>query len=226
MFSKVIHTILDTIFPMACAGCGKGTQALCPDCLKAASYRGRECFFCGQRAEKKNICQNCSAKYPIESIVWPWRYNNERTKAIIAAFKYRKRKALAPALANHLLAAIERSDLPPNIIAIPIPLHKDKERERGFNQAALLAKKLGLPVDTRNLIRIKSTPPQARTHSRLERQAQIKNAFRVTDPQKIAGKNILLIDDVATTGATLVEAARILKKSGVGSVYAAVLAHG
>jgi ComF family protein len=226
MFSKVIHTILDTLFPMACAGCGKGASALCPDCLKAISYRGRECFFCGQRAETANICQNCAAKYPIESIIWLWRYNNEKTKAIIAAFKYRKRTALAPALASHLLVAIKQKNIPPDAIVIPIPLHKDKEHERGFNQAVLLAKNLGLVIDTKNLIRIKSTPPQARTHSRRERQAQIKNAFRVQDARKITGKNILLIDDVATTGATLVEATRILKKSGAGKIYAAVLAHG
>ena len=211
---------------MACVGCGKGTQALCLDCLKAASYRGRECFFCGQRAEGANICQICNAKYPIESIVWPWRYNNEKTKAIIAAFKYRKRKALAPVLANNLRAAIEQSNIPPDTIVIPIPLHKDKERERGFNQAVLLAKSLGLPINTKVLIRIKATPPQARTHSRRERQTQIKNAFLVIDPKKIAEKNILLIDDVATTGATLVEATCVLKKSGAGLVYAAVLAHG
>lgn len=226
MFSKVIHTILDVIFPMACAGCGAHAQAICDDCLRVISYRGLECFFCGQKAENANICAYCKEKYPLESIVWLWRYNNEKTRAIIAAFKYRKRRALAPALASRMRIAIAQSNLPKNIIIVPIPLHKDKERERGFNQAALLAKNLGIPINADVLMRAKATPPQARTHSRRERQAQIKNAFRVINKDTLAEKNILLIDDVATTGATLVEAASTLKKAGAAKIYAAVLAHG
>lgn len=227
MFSKVIHTFLDILFPLSCVGCGDAGSMVCQKCSLELEYRGRECFFCGVRGQENNLCQKCKAAYPLEGIVWAWRYQNDKTKHIIGRLKYGKRRSLAPALALSISQALTRAAWPVDFIAVAIPLHTEKERERGFNQAELLARSLGIPLAPRaTLIRRKNTPSQARTHSRRERFQHMKGAFAVQKPGAVAGKNILLVDDVATTGATLCEAAKVLKKSGAAKIYAAVIAHG
>lgn len=157
--------------------------------------------------------------------MWPWRYNHEKTHKIIGDYKYKGLRGAAPALAMHLRQTI--AQLPPDDwYALPIPIHRSKERERGYNQSYLLARELGLPLVDRALIRTVATPPQARSDSRKARFESIRGAFEVRRPQDIEGKAILLIDDVATTGATLSEAARLLKRAGARRIAAAVLAHG
>ncbi len=104
----------------------------------------------------------------------------------------------------------------------PVPLHFNKMKERGFDQAFLIArqvaKTLKLPLEGGMLRRVKATEPQA-TMTRTERARNIKGAFEVNRPELVSGKNILLIDDVFTTGATVNEAAKTLKKNGAGKVY-------
>lgn len=104
----------------------------------------------------------------------------------------------------------------------PVPLHFNKMKERGFDQAFLIARQvartLRLPLEGGLLRRVKATDPQA-TMTRAERARNIKGAFEVNRPELIAGKNILLVDDVFTTGATVNEAAKTLKKNGAGKVY-------
>ncbi len=223
---KVIHIILDALFPPKCAGCGVGKVRICKACAKESEYRGSECFFCGTKAGATHICLLCTKNNTLEGIFWPWRYNTKRARAIIAAYKYRKKRALARALAGELSGVLLAASLPDDLIAIPVPLHPGKLLERGFNQAGLLAECLGMPVVQDAVIRTKETPPQARAATRGEREAQVKGAFAVAREDLIREKNILIIDDVATTGATIREVAKVLKKSGAGKLYAAVIAHG
>ncbi len=107
-------------------------------------------------------------------------------------------------------------------IVAPIPLHFNKMKERGFDQAFLIARQvakiLKLPLASGVLRRVKATLPQA-TMTRAERAGNIKGAFEVNRPEWVVGKNILLVDDVFTTGATVNEAAKVLKKKGAGKVY-------
>lgn len=223
---KVIHIILDALFPPKCAGCGVGKVRICSACAKESEYRGSECFFCGTKAGATHICLLCTKNNPLEGIFWPWRYNTERARAIIAAYKYRKKRALALPLAAYMASALASAPIAGELVAVPVPLHQSKKRERGFNQAEFLAVCLGMPTLRNAVIRIKETPPQARAASRRAREAQVKGAFLVARPERVKGKNILIVDDVATTGATIREIARVLKKSGAGKLYAAVIAHG
>ena len=226
VWEKVIHTALDLLFPPICAGCKEPGKLICASCARKAEYRGFECFFCGIKADDARICRLCKKAHKIEGITWPWRYNIDESRAIIAAYKYRKKRALARALAGELAGALLAASLPDDLIAIPVPLHPKREKERGFNQAELLTKWLGVPVLRNAVIRTKETHPQARAASRREREAQVKGAFLVARPERVKGKNILIVDDVATTGATIREVAKVLKKSGAGKLYAAVIAHG
>ncbi len=109
---------------------------------------------------------------------------------------------------------------------LPVPLHPSRERERGFNQAYILAKLLsrrhGVPVLKGLLRRIRPTPPQA--GKRRERIRNVRGAFRVHHPEQIRGRSILLVDDVYTTGATVNECARVLMKAGARGVWVYTLA--
>jgi ComF family protein len=109
---------------------------------------------------------------------------------------------------------------------LPVPLHRSRERERGFNQAYILAKVLsrryGVPILKGVLGRIRPTPPQ--TGKRRERMRNVRGAFQVHYPERIRGQSILLIDDVYTTGATVNECAKVLMKAGARAVWVYTLA--
>nr|HPI41827.1 phosphoribosyltransferase family protein [Pseudobdellovibrionaceae bacterium] len=114
-----------------------------------------------------------------------------------------------------------------NKIFMPTPLHKNKEKSRGFNQSALVAQILSayynLPLQENNLIKIKSTQSQT-TFNKQQRQKNIANAFAIKNPDLISNKTIFLIDDVFTTGSTMEECAKILKANGASKVFGIVIA--
>ena len=226
VWEKVIHTALDMLFPPLCAGCKKHGELLCKACKENALYKGNECFFCGIKAGTSGICATCKKIHSLESLSWQWRYSTDEARAVIYAFKYRKKRALASALAGELLCALNNVDLPENLILMPMPLHPQKEAERGFNQAELIARYIDLPMTKGAVSRILKTPPQARAASRQERIKQIHGAFEVIKSESVRNKNILIVDDVATTGATICELARMLKNAGANKIYATVVAHG
>ncbi|MEK7649912.1 MAG: phosphoribosyltransferase family protein [Patescibacteria group bacterium] len=222
---NVIHTTMQILFPPRCGGCGAKGVWICDTCVADIRAYAQNCFFCEARAPKTHVCAQCAKRYALEAIVWPWRYSHEKTHKVIGDYKYKGLRGAAPALAKHLEQTI--TQLPQDDWhALPIPIHKSKERERGFNQSYLIARELGLPLINRALVRTVATPPQARSDSRKARFESIRDAFEIRRPQDIEGKAILLIDDVATTGATLSEAARLLKHRGARRISAAVLAHG
>ena len=226
---KVIHTILDLLFPVRCLGCRKANAHICPSCLLHMQRKNSECFFCGVKINKSvlnNICSQCIRKSPLSGIWWPWHYQNETTKKVITAYKYRRKKWLAPALSAYIKNAMDMGLLPSDSIIIPVPLSQSRQVERGFNQAELLADNLPFEILRSVAIKVKDTPQQARTHSKNERIDHMRDAFLIKNPSAILGRTILLVDDVATTGATLCELAKTLKNAGSGLVYAAVLAHG
>lgn len=225
-WEKVIHTALDALFPPSCAGCKARGAAICQACKAKAAYTGNECFFCGIKADRTHVCKACARGSKITSIVWRWRYNTREAHDIIASFKYRKKRALARVLAAELWETLSSAELADGLVVIPVPLHPVRLRERGFNQAELIAENLGLPKANGAVVRVRETPPQARATSKRERIAHVRGAFAVTDKSAIRGKNILIVDDVATTGATIVELARVLKRAGAREVHAAVIAHG
>jgi ComF family protein len=143
----------------------------------------------------------------------------------ICLFKFRGKVALAPALAQLM---VDRLPLFDSVdLVIPVPLHPKRLREREFNQSLLLAdriaRRLGLPLSYANLVRIAPAPAQT-TLSRKRRLKNLRGAFAVRRPDAIAGKRILLIDDVFTTGATVNECAKTLRKAGAGDVFALTLA--
>jgi competence protein ComFC len=144
----------------------------------------------------------------------------------IHQLKYRNLRAIAQPLAELLHRYLVKNPLPGEVL-VPVPLHAKRLRERGYNQACLLARELskltGQPVVDGCLIRKREAPPQARAETVAERRANVANAFFCRN-QKLKNKPVLLIDDVATSGATIDACAGAVKASGASSVWGLVLA--
>jgi ComF family protein len=144
----------------------------------------------------------------------------------IHQFKYQNLRSLTPILAGFLASYVTRNALSADII-VPVPLHPQRLKERGYNQSFLLALELGrltsLKVVNNVLIRNLNTPPQAKTANLAARRQHMTTAF-FSRGDTLKGKRILLIDDVATSGATLNGCAVALKKAGAGSVWGLTLA--
>jgi ComF family protein len=146
----------------------------------------------------------------------------------ITRFKYESRPDLARPLGDLFWSAVvPHANGLRDVILVPVPLHATRLAERGYNQAALLANRvagrLGAPVRAMALARTRDTPRQA-TRGRSERLSNVTNAFVVREPRAVAGRTVLLVDDVRTTGSTLQACADALTQAGVASVRTAVLA--
>jgi len=144
----------------------------------------------------------------------------------IYQLKYRNLRALAVPLAKLLQDYLTTSHVPGEAL-VPVPLHQKRLRQRGYNQSHLLAQELGkltnLPVVDDCLIRLRHAPPQARTSTVNERRSNVADAFTCRN-QRLQDKQVLLIDDVSTSGATLDACAAALKAAGASSVWGLALA--
>ncbi len=172
-----------------------------------------------------HLCHHCLERLPAFERAWtPYPYIPPLQEAI-CAFKYRRKVGLARPLARLMIQALP-SSLAADLL-MPVPLHPSRLRAREFNQSLLLAdqvgRHLGLPVAANTLVRLFATDPQT-TLSRPERLRNLRQAFAVRTQDAIAGRRILLIDDVYTTGTTLNECAKVLIKSGAKTVLALTLA--
>jgi ComF family protein len=144
----------------------------------------------------------------------------------IHEFKYRNLRALAPLLAGLMHSYLAENPIPGDVL-VPVPVHRKRLRERGYNQSVLLARGLGglsgLPVVADCLSRQRYTPPQARSSGINERHTNVSDAFACRDG-RLRGKQVILIDDVSTSGATLNACASVLKAAGAATVWGLVIA--
>lgn len=225
--SRLARWALDLLFPRWCLGCGKEGGYFCPACEgKLTKNKSPLCPRCGCPQTEGRLCAAC-AREPsaLEGIRAPFRFEGLVREAV-HQFKYRNLRALAEPLAGYLYAYAVQNPVPGDIL-VPVPVHAKRLRERGYNQSELLARQLGklsgLPVVSGSLVRLKATGPQASSASREERRRNVARAFACRD-ERLKGRKILLIDDVATSGATLGAAAEALKRAGASSVCGLVLA--
>ena len=143
----------------------------------------------------------------------------------VYSLKYRGVRAAAAEL-GRLMAQYQAEEPVPGEVIVPVPLHRRRLRERGYNQSALLAREVsklsGIPIDEGLLVRTKDTPPQARAVNREQRRTNVEGSFQCS--QDVEGRALILVDDVATTGSTLSACAQALKDRGAASVWGLVLA--
>jgi len=225
--AKLKGIALDLLFPQHCVGCGKEGEFLCYSCRQSLPrITPPLCPRCGRPQPSGILCPSCvswSAK--IDGIRSPFRFDGTMREAI-HQLKYRNLRVLAVPLAKLLQDYLITDPMPAEVL-VPVPLHQKRLRERGYNQSSLLARQLGklanLPIADDCLIRQRHAPPQARTATVEERRSNVTDAFACRD-HRLRDKQVLLIDDVSTSGATLDACAAALKAGGATSVWGLVMA--
>lgn len=208
--------------PQRCPGCGAPAEpgrllcAACAGLVPVLSFA--LCARCLVRGRDPVGC----ARHP-HAQVWPALVYDERAALLVHALKYGARPGLAAALAERLAAALPASAAPELITAVP--LHAARRRQRGYNQAWLLAERLaaraGVPAVEGVLVRARATRAQARLDPEARRR-NLAGAFRVCEPQRYRGRRVLVVDDVVTTGATLDACLGALAACGARPVGAAL----
>ncbi len=215
MIKKIFNYLLSLLFPLECLGCKKEDTYLCSKCLEKIEINNNFKF----KGELKYL----------DGIYSATKYDNKLVQKAIHYFKFRYIKKLAKPLTEILIKYLkqEKIDLT-ECILIPIPLNKKRYLERGFNQSEIianyLAQRFNLRVCNNVLIRTRNTPHQVGL-SKAKRSTNLNDAFEVINTENICNKKIILIDDVVTTGSTLEEAAKTLKKTKVSQIIALTLAH-
>lgn len=233
---KINDFILDTLFPVSCISCGKNGEWICEKCLKKIPLKNIQvCPYCEKRITPNGrTCFECKKKYSLDGLLVGVSYKNHVISKAIHIYKYRFAEKISEPLGKIILKSIQQSEMPLPDLIISIPLHPRRLRWRGFNQSQLLAEYLeknitpGFSIEVgQDLIeRIRYTQPQMKLKNNAQRKKNIEKAFSVNrkNLNRIKNKRILLIDDVITTGATIFECAKVLKKSGAKEVFAAVIA--
>ena len=215
--NRLIHTVfgrvLELLFPDRCLGCGKKDELLCPACAFETKKQSRH---------KNSILF-------LDKLCYWGLYEDKILSSALRRFKYHGTYGLAQPF-SEMLKEIITPCLPPSgaeTLVIPIPAHLSRKNDRGYNQAELLAEKLAekiqLPFNSEVLTKSRNTKSQTSLPSQ-DRIFNVKNSFIVTNPEIVKNKKIILVDDIVTTGATLSEAARVLKEAGAEEVIGLVVA--
>ena len=234
--TRLASASLDLLYPPRCVGCNKEGRLLCSTCLDSlprlvAPY----CLRCAQPIAHGETCPRClESPLDMDGIRAPFLMEGTIREAV-HRLKYNNLRAIAPILGGLLADYLNAQQLPMQAPSagsgqalVPVPMHHERERRRGYNQAYLLAKeagkRLGVHVIPQALSRLTNTPPQAKSLSAQERKANVQGSFRCHHPLLVKDLDVVLVDDVCTTGATLEACAMALKEAGAASVWGVTLA--
>ncbi|MHB0856540.1 MAG: double zinc ribbon domain-containing protein [Anaerolineae bacterium] len=218
--------MLDLLFPPHCVACHHAGAWLCPDCLAMVHLiRPPMCDHCGAPRAVAGCCRACRQSASHLNGVRSAALHLAPLDEAVHALKYEGVRVLADPLAA-LMAACWQAHAQPVDAIVPLPLHPTRERQRGYNQSLLLAKALArslhMPVEERWVVRTRNTRAQVGL-SRTARRDNVAGAFQAQG-SAAAGRRVLLIDDVMTTGATLEACAEALRHGGAAQVWALTLA--
>lgn len=231
LLQAALRPVLDYVLPPRCPACGvivDDLGLLCGDCWSSVDFIGEPlCARCGvdipASAGEGALCGACIAQPPpFDRARAVMRYG-ETGRTIAHRLKYGRRVSLADVMANHMARLLPHEGRE-DVILVPVPLHRWRIWTRGFNQAALIASRIGrrtgLPVELDLIRRIKSTPP-LHALRRSERAKIVQGAFALGPGanSKLIGKTVILVDDIWTTGATASACARLLRKGGASQIH-------
>lgn len=238
-FYEVLDLVLDFIYPenISCILCNKpikkiNTYSLCKDCFKELNFIQDGCIKCGKpiiyhSLEKLDLC-GCSycfnKSFYFDKAISCIEYS-DISKSMILGFKYKNKTYMAKYISNIMKEKLDLENIKFDYITF-VPLHKKRMRKRGFNQSEKIAKELGKMIDIPILdcIYRKSNTNRLYNLNRKERKIELKNAFLVKENiNYVNGKNILLIDDIFTTGSTVNEISKLLKLNNVNKIFVMTL---
>jgi ComF family protein len=199
-----------TVFPDRAAACASTQDA----------SRNREATDLRNR-EATDLCGTCRTRPPLFTYARSGARYEGTLRDVLHAFKFSRKVALVSPLSEVVLAGRADAASRPVDIVVPVPLHRARERERGYNQASLLARRVARSLEAafgeRVLRRVRATAAQADL-SGAERIANVRGAFALRDGEAVRGRHVAVVDDVLTTGATVFECARMLRAGGAASV--------
>lgn len=235
---QALHGLGDMVWPRGCPLCGeRGVESdsgFCPACLaRMVTMAAPVCDLCGrglpaERAPASGTCGACQLNPPAYGRARAWGEYRGTLIQAVRRFKFKGSRPLARALGSLVAAADEQwlGGFEAQAVA-PVPLHPRRLRERGFNQAVDLAQSVArrrkVPILYEALVRIRDTQPQYGLTAN-QRRENLKNAFTVAQPQAVAGKDLILIDDVLTTGATAAAVVQALARAGAATVVVLTVA--
>lgn len=220
------RTVMNWIFQPQCVACGEAANALCPPCSASLLELGPACPRCAEPTGERSVtCWRCTTDpLPLERVLAPWRFGGQLALAI-RRLKFANAahiaRDIAPLWAPLLAAAVAERDA----VVVPVPLHWRRRWTRGYDHAWLLARHAceaaGIAPPVRALRRVRHAPPQSSLPA-AQRAGNVCDAF--APALSIAGRAVVLTDDVMTTGATLAAAAHALHRAGAASVSGILIA--
>jgi len=217
-----IWNAIDWLFPPHCLGCGIEGEVICPECYSTIKrVPTNVCPYCNAYIGKSGKCPNCMNKKPAYAQFRAFAYYTGVIREAVHQLKYQNDIGIPRILASYLLKIVQTENWELDLV-IPIPLSGTKQEQRGYNQAERLARPLAevlkKPLSTEGLRRIRENTSQVDLDVRSRRE-NVRGVFKA-EPSIVRGKNILLIDDVFTTGATLESASQALRDANSGLIYA------
>ena len=214
-----MNFLSEFLFPKKCVICGRSGKMICDQCFSDLRIVEGKCPMCSGRSLQGWTHNRCRKKQGMEGLSAMWSYRDPRVKKIIKGIKYRRYKDLIKEIMERVDGNIEADFI------VPIPLYWQRLNDRGFNQAEEIARYLDKQKLVDILVIKKKTKPLADMRTKEERSEEIKGVFELKkEAKRIVGKKILLVDDVYTSGATMREAAKVLKRNGAREVWGWVLA--
>jgi ComF family protein len=230
ILKSISKNVLDLIFPILCVQCGEEGTYLCRACrLKLKRCEFQICPSCSKRSPFGITHPDCRTEFGLDGLISTTPYKEPLSRKLVELMKYHYISDIAPILGQFISEEIQNQEMQnyfKDFTIIPLPLHKSREKWRGYNQAELIARKISIsftiPINDQILFRIKKTKVQAEL-SDTERPGNVKDAFATLG--SVSGK-FILVDDVSTTRSTLSQAAKILKNSGAAEVWGVVFAQG
>lgn len=223
--SRLFRSLLDFALPPRCGGCGtivEEVDSFCAECWRKLEFLGPGgCTRCGLplRATDADLCAVCLVKPPRLDRIRAAVAYDDISRSIAMRLKYGRKVALARTMSRYMRPLI--GDMPAEALIVPVPLHRSRLWNRGFNQSAIVARELsrrtGVPVALDALQRVRATPPLKGLNMR-QRRRTVAGAFRASKSAELRGRTVVLIDDVLTTGSTANACARVLKRAGAARV--------